>query len=493
MNEIEVNQTGPYNALKRAWAILCQLPQATAIDKKHAQAWLSYVAANDPERVEWHAARASGIGGSEAGAVLAWYSGEIKARKGATSLVKDKLLLRTPERANADMMRGTVLEDHIRIVFETRLDKEGRQWKRRPDLEAAVNAATPQQYPWMRANVDAIYDVDGAMVIVDFKAPSETSLITQLRTEGNDEYKAQLNHYAIVADAAGFPPAALWLVLYDYVRVATDGVQIVDVKLDPMMQQAIVEGSAELWNEWIMKGQIPPFAIREEAEPSTAPPQDIQYAAVRASRSKLLAEAALKEYERCRTEVSDWVSKQGELGELPLFLGPVEPEGKGLLKVTAKRNLLDMDEAVGRLYDLGLQDTDIDELKVIGTYKDASVLADRYDTLRSVCMGILGTLAKNELPDTDTLALLAKQLDKTPARNSDTFNPESVRRALVACGEMPYEFEREVVSAVVDRRDRSDTEMTVSHAEDALASFLESTPIPEPTSSFMNSVPGASF
>ena len=478
------------------WSLMRDLPQASVIEGRQAKAWFDYTIGNYPDRAEWLVRRCAGIGGSEAGTVLAWYTGDIKSRKTISSLVRDKLLMRLPEHGTPDMLRGQILEEHIRKTFETRLTADGRQWKRRADLERKINSVVPEAYPWMRANVDGVYEIEGNIVIVDFKAPSEASLKTQMRTEGNDEYKAQLNHYAIVADAAGVSVGAMWLVLYDYNKVATDGVQVIDVLPDLTMQQQLVEASDELWNSWILKGKIPETQIRRQAMLPEDIPAWVMETATQAARAKLAEEAATRIYETSRKEVSDWIMSRGKLGDLPLYVGSLVSGEPGALRATSK-NVINTELAIERLEELGYDDLRIDELRKPGNYKDKGQISRKYDELREMVAGLIGNLSEGVMPDEKNMQSILKAIKKPPAREESGFDEDALRTALVACEENPHDYEDEIISVIFDRRARDDVAEASAEAEQVMEKFAKTAPITYSdeveVNDFMKGVPESSF
>src|SRR3546814_15867511 len=83
------------------------------------------------------------------------------------------------------------------------------------DLKLIESAPHPE-YPWLRASLDGIYEIDGQIWIVDFKAPSESVLEEYRRTRDFGDYTWQLNHYRTAAEGKGIHVARLALALYDY-------------------------------------------------------------------------------------------------------------------------------------------------------------------------------------------------------------------------------------------------------------------------------------
>src|SRR3546814_10077456 len=70
------------------------------------------------------------------------------------------------------------------------------------DLKLIESAPHPE-YPWLRASLDGIYEIDGQIWIVDFKAPSESVLEEYRRTRDFGDYTWQLHHYRKAAEGKG--------------------------------------------------------------------------------------------------------------------------------------------------------------------------------------------------------------------------------------------------------------------------------------------------
>ena len=94
------------------------------------------------------------------------------SRETAERLGKRKLLTIPPDVGNFDMLRGAYMEDFVRHMYEERLTLDGRDWRVRNDLVKVVQSGPHPDMPWMRASLDGLYEIDGVLVIPDFKAPS---------------------------------------------------------------------------------------------------------------------------------------------------------------------------------------------------------------------------------------------------------------------------------------------------------------------------------
>jgi hypothetical protein len=262
------------------------------------------------------------------------------------------------------------------------------------------------------------------------------------------------------------------LVLYDYVRVATDGVQIIPVQKDPLLQHFIVQSTGELWNDWIMQGKIPEQLSKITLEPTEALPEEVEKSARRAAVAAQLKKAAENVMDTSKQVVKDWFEQNGRIGNSPIYVGHAMPGSPGFMKLTAELEL-DIEKAVEALERRGWDDTALEELRVPGPYKDVASLGKHYDNLREAAWDTLQNLLKDEKPSPEVLAKLAKALDKQPPRKPRDFSPELVAEALVACGERVHDYQREVISMNPDRRSRGDMDEAAQVAHFSISRIVD--------------------
>jgi len=442
------------NAVEDLLRRIGRLPHAGIIDPAQAQRWVQRTLAVDPDRAPWHVARAGGVGGSEAGALVAWAYETMHARSTAERIAKQKLLILPPDRANDDMARGTFLEDHVRMVYERKLTSEGRNWRRRDDIRAVVEAKPHPEFPWMRASLDGVYEIDGRIVLVDFKCPSEETLQGYLRYRDYNDYRAQLNHYCMVAEGHGVQIDDMALVLYDYRRAATVGVHACPIERDPGLMDQILASSSSFWNNHILKGIIP-----EEPEPRVLRadggiPPAIEARARRAVITKIVADKATKDYEAAREDVERWVTETGTLGdgELPLgdFSGADADSPPGGLLIVKGKSVLDVEAAAGRLRDLGMAEHDLDALRDPDKY-DPKKIAPAYDGILRLLGDIRRAAAEgSDLKDFE--GAIETALSAAPRKERGIFNGDKLKIALVSFQEVPYHFHTEHVASGLPRR-----------------------------------------
>jgi len=428
-------------------ARISRLPHAGIIRPEDALRWTRLTLGIDPERIFWHIARAGGVGGSEAGALLVWACGEGCARESAERLALRKLLVLPPDRGNDDTKRGIFLEPFIRRIYEDKLTRDGHAWRRRDDLQAQVEAGPHPQMPWLRASLDGLYEIDGATVIADFKAPSEASLSEFIRHQNYDDYRAQLNHYALVAEGRGVRVDGLDLAFFDYRRAATEGVRICPIAIDRALQRRLADAADLFWNRHVVRGLVPREAReRELSHPDV--PASVSEAARRAVHAKILGDLFKNEFEDAREAVTVWVRSAGRIGGGVLPLGSLAEGARGFLEVKA-RETMDTDAAVGRLRDLGMPEKAIEALRGQASY-DTKKLPAAFEGMRRLMERAAAAIAAGGAgPD------LGKEIElmlaRAPIREAGGFDPAAVAEALASVGEVPHNYLCEDVSANLPR------------------------------------------
>ena len=426
------------------------LPQASFIDPAVAARWVRRTMEVDPTRIGWHILRAGGVGGSESGALVDWRFGGCASRTDATRLARSKLLLLPPERGNDDMARGSHIETYVQDTFERKLDREGRNWSRRDDIKARLDGGHHPEHPWLRASTDAVYEIDGSIVIVDFKAPSEEALEQYSRHGGFDDYRVQLNHYHLVAAGKGIRVDGLMLAMFDYRRVATVGCRVFDIDVDRDLQDRIVSSSSEFWNGHVMRGDVPRTEPVRILDGASIPDPDIQSVARRAIVAKMTLDAAEKAFEDARERIAASVGKAGLLGDGVLPMGRFDDDqgGDGFLQVTAKR-ALDTDRIVGRLVQLGMDPEHVQSMRLPGRM-DPAQIESHYANLRRASAALLDASASGDGME-KARAAVAKALSRAPKVQQGRWDEEALLSALVTCNESPYPFYIEEVTSNLPR------------------------------------------
>ena len=412
---------------------ISRLPQADVLIPANVSRWLSDTMRIDPDRVGWHIQRAGGFGGSEAGLLLEWATRNdsnpiVNTGWGTPArLVRQKLLMLAPDAPSLDARRGIALEPVIAQMFEDALVRDGRILTRREDLKYIVESRGHPSMPWMRASLDGLYEIDGKLWIVDFKAPSETSL-EKHREKLSIGYIAQVNHYAMVARGLGVEVDNLALVMFDYRRFAEKPISIFEVQSDPELQRRIAEGGRSLWHEYVLAGRIPAF---KEGQ-ANAIPQGLVENLEELRQIKRTVAELMRRKEAVSDEILAKMSAAG-LDKISVDL----PEGSAT--VTLRRDL-DVERAAERL-DAFCASSNGNERVLYELYAPAFVDSDEAARWIMDLRDAINALPSGMLPEnlSDLIKRMPEIVPGKPLRNP-------IRQALRAIGEDPRDFEVPVVS-----------------------------------------------
>lgn len=412
---------------------ISRLPQAAVLVPENVSRWLIDTVRIDPERVDWHIQRAGGFGGSEAGLLLEWATRhDAKPITGTgwgtpARLVRQKLLMLAPDAPGVDARRGIALEPVIAQMFEETLAREGRVWSRRDDLKRVVESGGHPAMPWMRASLDGLYEVDGKLWIIDFKAPSETSL-EKHREKLSMGYVAQLNRYAMVAQGFGIGVDGLALAMFDYRRFGEAPLAIFDVRPDRELQRRIAEGGRVLWHEHVLTGRVPAL---DEAVIGTVPEGLVE---------------TLEELRRTKHGVAELMRRKDALSDRIL----AQMSAAGLERVTVDLSEGSATVTLRRDLDAELAWERVDAFHVSEEERErvlsglhAPAFADAEEAARWVMAlrDAIDALPPGMLPES-----LARLVERMPVVVPGKPLRNPMRQALRAIGEDPRDFEVPVVS-----------------------------------------------
>lgn len=417
---------------------ISQLPQSGIISEDDARRWVDRTLNVDPDRIDWHIARAGGFGGSEMGALVAAMERR-PHRLTPNRLVKNKLLKLPPSSPDDDMRRGIELEDHVRACFEGHLDQSGVIWNRRDDVRKLIEQSPNEQLPWMRSSLDGLYEIEGALYIIDFKAPMPDVLEGYRRYQNYDDYRVQTHHYRYDAVCKGIEIDGIALAIYDYKR---NGVEIFEIEHDPALDAKILDAGDLYWNRFVMRGEVPDLDLPQYAVPEGGVPEEIETAARHYEVTKMIADSATKTTEKLRGEVENWVSRTGHLEDAVLTLA-------NFMEIKAKP-ALDCDAAVERLGELGWSDKDLDDLRGPAEYDRKKVIT-AYDAILRLNRKIVDGLKEN-VDIATYLEDLEALIENAPAKKKGAWDPEKVSAALVSCNENPEYFFTERLSSALPRK-----------------------------------------
>ncbi len=196
------------------------------------------VVTKDMSHDEWLQNRRSGIGGSDAGAIMG-----VNPYMSALDLYNDKLGITPPKDLsdNQAVHFGNVLED---VVAQEYTRRTGIKVRRRNAQFAHA------KYPWMLANIDR--DVVGEPMLLECKTAGAYFKKDEWGPSGTDQvpmhYYIQCAHYMCVM---GYERADL------AVLIGGRDFRIYHIEKDKELEEMLIEKEANFWNNHVLK-QIPP-------------------------------------------------------------------------------------------------------------------------------------------------------------------------------------------------------------------------------------------
>jgi predicted phage-related endonuclease len=406
-----LESTKPVYTNDDALAEINTLTQAPYIDDFDLHKWLAAIAVADPTRIAWHVRRLRGFGGSEIGVLWGAQTGNFHPFSSDADIVAGKLLKELPMASEGNLQRGSMMEDPIlRVKFREEMVKkysaEGKTVLFRDDLFDKFMHYTDAdpKLAWLVGTPDDILEVDGRLIIVDYKAPT-MGTITSLQRYPQDHapfyYEAQLMHYSTIAQKLGMDVSHTMLASLNYDKFIFD---IREIQLDPQFQQELIEVGTMYWHDYVVKGLIPSNqdgkAYSRTEVDFSAP---VQAAITEYAALSMLVNAAGKRRDQLQESMRNWPT--------PIDLS-VDVVQAGPVNVEAFRTF-DVEKMEKDLQSLGVDTTSAHQKtkfslpqllayakRTLGVESDSDVLLD---SLRERVDG------KTEIVDPASLVALARQ------------------------------------------------------------------------------------
>ena len=181
---------------------------------------------------QWIAVRRSGIGGSDAAAIVG-----LDRYRSPFSVYADKLGLTDTRSDNEAMRQGRDLEDYVASRFT---EATGKKLRRRNAI------LRHPEHDWMLGNIDRW--VVGEKAGVEIKTTSVLNKAKFAQGEYPPNYYVQCIHYMAVTGAERW---------YLAVLVLNQGFHIFTIERDEAEIAALIAAESNFWHEHILK-QIPP-------------------------------------------------------------------------------------------------------------------------------------------------------------------------------------------------------------------------------------------
>jgi hypothetical protein len=264
------------------------LPHGRFVRPEDVEAWLETVAAQEPERIHWHARRLRGFGGSEMGAIVTAYRKQYHPFTEARDLIAGKLLQVAPKPPQGHTQRGADTEEMHRLRFRRWMSIEMKAVPA-DDVLGAMAKYRCVKRPWHVGNPDdAFWLPDRSLCMVDYKAPSEKVLAAYEIFGKPFDYVCQLHHYSMIAMEVGAPVKKLMLSSWDLDEWRP---KPVFVDLDEDLFAEIAEAGEYFWSKFVMTGKLPEKIEKARLDPG-ALPVEVRDLLSRAGRTLALANSA---------------------------------------------------------------------------------------------------------------------------------------------------------------------------------------------------------
>lgn len=299
-----------------------------SFDPDRARRWCDMILEREAggiKRCWWHMRRLTGIGGSEIGGLVDELRGEPSPFKSARQTVGEKLLAFMPEDPSDDMLRGIRSESVIRDAFHAMVG--GRS------DEAALAKLSGCRHPvhrWMISSPDDLVVVGtacvldgfrlepGDLILIDYKCPSSTSFPTYVSGGVPSYWQSQLHQYEELGRATiELKVKARFIVMFDLDRFQPHPKL---VPYQPDLVDELIAAGSTFWNDFVMKGELPPWPERRKAL-DVEVPEDILDATADLGRVKAMIDVLEEREKGLQTRIKAWAETAGEIGDGKIKLG----------------------------------------------------------------------------------------------------------------------------------------------------------------------------
>jgi len=315
------------------------LPQRELIAEHDARFWTEEVVDRYQDLALWHATRAGGFGGSQIGALVRNDLGVRADFGSAHDIVEGALLRRLPDEPNGHMRRGVWMEPHHREMFYAR-------WGARRD-EAAFKllSSSTGVASWMRYSPDELCWMPGAVlgrpqaavrILADFKAPSAAHAV-------NFEYQCQLAMGNIICREKGLQVDGLMLSQFDW---ANWDMRDEWIDSSEELEKRITAAGNRYWNEFVMRGVVPPYVLKPRLDPSGEIVQQVLAPLTQLSRLKALATYVGKKIEELEAQVKPKLAEL-RFGSAKLAVGGISYSASQEIDMEQVREKLPLEVLTG--------------------------------------------------------------------------------------------------------------------------------------------------
>lgn len=303
---------------------ISRLPQAREVRPEDRRRWVEAVldlTEGDYETASYLVHRRSGFFPADTAALLAEQWGKPLART-SHDVVMEKLFRTLPQATSIDALRTLRAEPVIRNLFLSKVEGFTR------NIEAIDDVSTfcHPDHPWMMDAPQDILNLSGHVVLADYRA-SDGDLARQYREKGlPPEFQSRMLQRMVLSFAAGYPPARALTVVFDPSRWDVDAYA---VDYDRHQAAELVAAGDRFWNDFVMKGCVPPAPEVKIVDPAKLPASMMETMGD-VARLKVVEQAVSADLSEKTELLKSQIKAAGNLGKASLT------DLNGLLTISAK-------------------------------------------------------------------------------------------------------------------------------------------------------------
>jgi hypothetical protein len=261
---------------ERMWEYVKTFPLSDFIVEQNFRNWFNQMVEVGRENdIEFCVNYAKKFSGTKTYALLsefenmkAWNINEQSIFSNAKDVLENMFFVDIPEPVNGDLLRGTrneafAREEYMSYLKDIYPEDDGFTVIQRSDLVKRLSTFDSVNYPWFGGTPDDIIEIahttnPSRFIMPDYKCPKPGNITTNL----DPEYKHQLCHYDLGCDLlnaedSNFPVIdELALVKFN---VETQSILVIDGVKDQAYKARLTEACDLWWNEFALKGVIPPL------------------------------------------------------------------------------------------------------------------------------------------------------------------------------------------------------------------------------------------
>ncbi|WP_190322260.1 hypothetical protein [Candidatus Enterovibrio escicola] len=347
---------------------MMQLPQYNSLEEIRIQEWIDKILREQPENAMFHMSRLFQFGGSEIGALLqsrrnleATYIGDIKFTHMNDQDIFDlKYLIKIPEKSEDDghLLRGSIFEPNLMKIMGMELSKQYSNVSQRPDLVKKIanykNDPSLKEFDWARVQVDDIWEVDGELILTDYKFPTASSLLA-LKQQPEVMYAPQVTLGKMIGEALGIPISRT---MVSPINIEKCRFENIDVPFDKDLEDEIMTVGRESYS-LLKSGERPVFSMpKYQIKSSSDLPEKVKKDVLTAGVYRLAISELNKKIVELDNEVATTFSamEKNPAGDFKIPIASTNIIGKHEL-------VFDKGKATSLLRSCGMDEVDLVKIK----------------------------------------------------------------------------------------------------------------------------------